>query len=387
MYCPICHFEGNFNLFKKKGEWYPDDDWKCPKCLSSNRHRLIWLIYSEIFKEFKKGKLLHCSPMKCLKERFQNDFEYISIDFLLQETNAFTKADLKMDLRKTSFKNESFDIIICSCIIDQIREKNELAIKELFRILKPNGILFLVPIISEKTRLMEKNWSDRWVKYSLDYFERFKKNNFFVRIIKYNDIENWKDYGLGGTVLALCRKKESKLLVVAHPDDEILWFNPQDFNKIIIAFLKRKDNLQVSEGRKRVLERHPLKEKIECLNLTESGYKRDIRNIEAHVENYEKLIAKLKEKILPYDCIYTHNPWGEYVHPEHIQVNNVIIELAKVPVFAFDGITPITSKKRKMEKINLDLYRKIKEIYLTEKAWTWFKDYEPKAIQPYFQLK
>ncbi|GAG99008.1 unnamed protein product, partial [marine sediment metagenome] len=32
-----------------------------------------------------------------------------------------------------------------------------------------------------------------------------------------------------------------KILIVAHLDDELLWFNPQSFDKIIVAFLGRAD--------------------------------------------------------------------------------------------------------------------------------------------------
>ena len=178
-----------------------------------------------------------------------------------------------------------------------------------------------------------------------------------------------------------------KLLIVAHPDDEILWFNPQSFDRILIVFLEGHHIPRVSEGRKKVLAEHPLREKIKLLNLIETNYQRDVNKRDIFVKNSHLIKEKLKEEIKNVDCIYTHNPWGEYGHPEHIQISSMVVKLAQVPVFAFDGIVPSSFGERKIEKIDLELYRKIKAIYLKHGAWTWHKDYEPKSMQPYFQLK
>ncbi|WP_028389032.1 hypothetical protein [Legionella fairfieldensis] len=41
-----------------------------------------------------------------------------------------------------------------------------------------------------------------------------------------------------------------KVLTVAHPDDEIIWFSPQDFDLIVIAFLVRHDKPSAEYCRK-----------------------------------------------------------------------------------------------------------------------------------------
>lgn len=37
-----------------------------------------------------------------------------------------------------------------------------------------------------------------------------------------------------------------KALIAAHPDDEIIWFSPQDFDLIVIAFLARHPLTKIS---------------------------------------------------------------------------------------------------------------------------------------------
>lgn len=178
-----------------------------------------------------------------------------------------------------------------------------------------------------------------------------------------------------------------KLLITAHPDDELLWFNPLAFDKIIICFLERLDRPDISEARRRVLVRHPLKNKMECLKLTESDYWRNKLNLGEHQKNYQELKKLLRPDIKKAEIIYTHNPWGEYKdHTDHIMVSQVVTELAKVPVFAFDGIIPTTARLTHYEKMDLDFYRKVRDLYIEEGAWTWFKDYEPPIKQSYFQI-
>jgi len=176
-----------------------------------------------------------------------------------------------------------------------------------------------------------------------------------------------------------------KLLIVAHPDDEIIWFNPKDFDKIIICFLDRLDNFKMCLARKRVLKRHPLKDKIQCLGLTESGYWKDKARLKEHQENYQKLKELLKTDIAEATEIYTHNPWGEYNHADHILVSEVVRELAACPVYGLDGKEPTTARERFEIEPDIPLYREIKKIYQEEKAWTWVGDFQPEKTLYYYK--
>ena len=107
-----------------------------------------------------------------------------------------------------------------------------------------------------------------------------------------------------------------------------------------------------------------------------------------YVRNYKLLYSKLF-KILNKDVlVVTHNPWGEYGHPEHIQVNRVIYELSKIKNFEFfvTGFVSTStliyaryfinrlSNDHIKYKTNPELYNTIKKIYEKYNCWTWFQE-------------
>lgn len=177
-----------------------------------------------------------------------------------------------------------------------------------------------------------------------------------------------------------------KILCVAHPDDECLWFNPKGFDKIIMCFMDRADNFKVFLGRRKALGKHPLKDKIVTLNLTESNYQTFKSKREAHVKNYEELVKILKEKLKDADEVWTHNSWGEYQHADHIMVHEAVREATDKPIFVLDGIVGATGKERIEVDMDLDLYKEIKEIYKTTGSWTWRLEYDPPAKQYYYKV-
>ena len=169
----------------------------------------------------------------------------------------------------------------------------------------------------------------------------------------------------------------TRTLILAHPDDEICWFNPEKFDKIIICFSDRLDSYQTFLARKRVAKRHPLRDKIEYLNLTESGYHFDKSCLPAYEKNREDLRELLKDK-LDADEIYTHDPkTGEYGHADHILVGEVVNEMAKCPVYVLDmGADENTPDRIPME-VNSDLFLEIRRIYKEGGCWTWYGKFYP----------
>ena len=167
-----------------------------------------------------------------------------------------------------------------------------------------------------------------------------------------------------------------------------MWFNPQEFDKIIICFLARGDKPQVTTGRMKMLEIHPLKHKIICLNLFESNYRVKKENYAEHHFNYITLQKKLLELNLNPTEIYTHNPWGEYGHPDHILVHQAVVATfgLKSDIYCFDGIEPTTPLLLEERKIDLAFYNKVKKLYQDNNCWTWDDNYMPKETQHYFKV-
>jgi len=207
--CPICGFEGDFIENRKKDKSHPHKELSCPNCRSVGRHRMIWLTYNKLKEKGGfSGRMLHCSPMRCLKEKFVNDFTYISIDFPPRESKlGVTKADLNQDLRNTSFGDNYFDVIVCVAVLDDIKE-TEQAIKEIYRIIKPGGTAFItVPIYkNEESKRMEKPELNNWWRCGLDFFQKYIDAGFKVDVIKNIHIEDYERYGLTEDYLALCHK-------------------------------------------------------------------------------------------------------------------------------------------------------------------------------------
>jgi len=145
-----------------------------------------------------------------------------------------------------------------------------------------------------------------------------------------------------------------KCLIVAHPDDEILWFNPEEYDQIIIVFLGRKDKPEQEAARLQAIKEHPLADRITCLGLTESNFWRDKSQTDHHNRNYRDLCKYLQD--IKAESVTTHNAAGEYEHADHILVHNACMATLNCPV---NGKNP-------------DIYRKAKAVYERNGCWTWY---------------
>ncbi len=134
-------------------------------------------------------------------------------------------------------------------------------------------------------------------------------------------------------------------LVVAHPDDEILWFSAviSKVDRVIVCFLGNPEFPDRGEARKRVLENHPVPH-VECLDLDvpltrnwadwsnpieyEYGLLPAPEVRDRYEESFHVLRARLREELTGCRNVFTHNPWGEYGHDMHIQVHRVVRLLA-----------------------------------------------------------
>ena len=195
------------------------------------------------------------------------------------------------------------------------------------------------------------------------------------------------------------------VLVLAHPDDEIIFTNSilKRVDKTIICFQDVPKEILISKGRYKSALNYPIKNFFQ-LGLTQSRFSNKIINwrkpletkygIEGYLnkndykKNYKLLFEKL-EKILTKDCVViTHNPWGEYGHPEHIQVNRVISKLAlkirfEFFVTGFVSTSTLEYSRLLMNRLSrnfikyetdIEIYKSIKKLYDKNLCWTWFND-------------
>jgi predicted SAM-dependent methyltransferase len=105
----------------------------------------------------RKVKVLHFAPEKIITKLFTS---FKNVDYLSADIDP-SKAMVKEDITKVSFPDNSFDIIFCSHVLEHIPD-DRLAMRELYRILKPQGFAILqVPIKDVfNNRIIDKTYED-----------------------------------------------------------------------------------------------------------------------------------------------------------------------------------------------------------------------------------
>ncbi len=141
--CPICGWTG----MRFRTNWHPIKarfDCVCPKCGSYERHRLSYYLLKDRLKNI--GDVFHVAPEPMIEKWLKkHSRSYISGD--IDEGSA----DRKEDLTALSFKDESFDLIYCSHVLEHIPADIE-ALKEIYRVLKSGGLAIVqVPIWGEES--------------------------------------------------------------------------------------------------------------------------------------------------------------------------------------------------------------------------------------------
>ena len=188
--------DSNYSKFLSYGYKTVRKNALCPGTLSLERHRLLWL-YLDKETDFLNSnlKVLHVAPEQVFYKKFKKlkNWEYFTFDL-----NS-PIADIKGDLISTNFKDEYFDLIICNHVLEHI-EDDKLALNEIYRILKYNGISILqVPMnvkrknTFEDSSIKSKNQREKYFgqydhvrEYGLDFKDRVEEAGFEVEMINYS---------------------------------------------------------------------------------------------------------------------------------------------------------------------------------------------------------
>ncbi len=205
-------------------------------------------------------------------------------------------------------------------------------------------------------------------------------------------------------------------VVVAHPDDEILWASSilENADKIIICFNNLPSNNKLSSSRSKLQLKYPLRNAY-FLNIDEASVNSQKVYFEKKYETiygikgkknqneYKKSFLELTNSLANYlsniDTVYTHSPWGEYGNVDHIQIFNVIKNLSEIysyKIFIFGSfaaknyeymkskISLITSSQK--FPVNKSIYQSIKKLYIKCNCWTWDKNYNLNDYDIFFEI-
>ena len=157
-YCPCCDIRlrsfVNGGYDKRPSFYNPErykntnQDIQCPICISFPRHRILarWM---EKHKGIIYGEILYFAPEKGISLWLKrNGIEYTTADL-------FKKADLKIDIENTGLLDASYDIIIANHVLEHVDDFRK-ALKEMYRILRPNGCFICSFPMDPKVELLDE---------------------------------------------------------------------------------------------------------------------------------------------------------------------------------------------------------------------------------------
>ena len=192
--------------------------------------------------------------------------------------------------------------------------------------------------------------------------------------------------------------------MVAHPDDEVLWLSSVlgSAQLVIFCFGDVFGRPRVSASRRRAIGALPLPGLIDLKvpesgsgfavdwarpRLTETGIAiADRAAGDRYEANFAALVGSLRTALAGCEAVFTHNPWGEYGHAEHIQVHRAVAALQPelgytiwfsnyVGSASWRLAEDIASRPCRTDRRavvpDLQLARRLKAIYLRNGAWTW----------------
>lgn len=215
-YCPVC--DNRSREFQEFGR-VPRKNALCPHCGSLERHRFVWLYFNKRTDLFdgRPKKMLHVAPEKCfehiLRKRLGDN--YITADLLDPHVM------VKMDIMDIQYPDESFDVIYCCHVLEHIPDDRQ-AMREFYRVLKPNGwAILLVPVyldidetiedpsvMDPDERLQVFGQEDHVRKYGPDFFDRLREAGFNVTITKVSDIVSMADAEYMGITRGRCGDRD-----------------------------------------------------------------------------------------------------------------------------------------------------------------------------------
>lgn len=217
--CPICG--SRRRRFLPYGYVRSREDALCPRCLSLERHRMLWLwIERESDLMQRLPRLLHIAPevslMKHFKRIYRGTEGYITADL------ESPLADMHFDVQDIPLADRSVDVVICNHLFEHVAD-DRLAMRELYRIMRHGGWgIMVVPEdrtrehtfeddsitdAAERTRLFGQ-YDHRRI-YGRDYDERLREAGFVVERVDYAaklTADERSRYAVAGDDMVIVRK-------------------------------------------------------------------------------------------------------------------------------------------------------------------------------------
>jgi SAM-dependent methyltransferase len=190
--CPCCGWSGRaFRSFGRRQR----RNAKCPECDALERHRALLLFLRDRTNLFRDDvRLLHFAPETSISKVIRS---YANINYVTTDLYR-SRVSVKMDIVDLLFRDGVFDFILCSHVLEHIPDDRQ-AIRELYRVLKPQGVaLVLVPLFHDLVQTFEDpsitnpderarvfGQSNHVRQPGRDYHHRLEEAGFIVDIVDY----------------------------------------------------------------------------------------------------------------------------------------------------------------------------------------------------------
>ena len=172
--CPVCG--SRYRRFMPYGYVQSRANALCPKCLSLERHRLLWLYLTretDLLTSFPRT--LHIAPEVCIMRHLKPHFKGHPGQYVTADLES-PLADLHFDVQQIPLADDSVDVILCNHLLEHVADDRR-ALHELYRILKPGGWgILLSPV--------EPDYDHRRI-YGADYTDRLREAGFEAADIDY----------------------------------------------------------------------------------------------------------------------------------------------------------------------------------------------------------
>ena len=202
-------------------------------------------------------------------------------------------------------------------------------------------------------------------------------------------------------------------IVMAHPDDEVLWAGSalRAAGKIVLVYGPMQSAPKLTEGRRVAMAAFPLPS-LDWLEMRESEvydsacwpnarevpyglYPYPVLRLlrgfdpQRYRDGFVRLQDRLRGRLAGMRNVIVHSPWGEYGHEDHVQVFRAVAALAEemqfrvwVPGYFADKSEALMRRNLRFfgaptapMPIDKALAEEISQIYKRTSTWTWFDEY------------
>lgn len=225
--CPCCGWEGRKFFYLDCG-WFIVPEVECPSCHAHERHRLLRLLFDKAPPKFLQPanepvKILYFAPEPHFLKLLHNNknLKIVFTDYAPLAISNVSPPKFVADIHSLPLPNETFDAVICIHVLEHVKD-DIAALKELHRILKPNGeLLLMVPFMMDQTETIEYGAPRTDI---FDHVRGYSPLDFKNRLAPFEFIEIKSDTILSPSeidkhkipdsqIIYLCKKKITPLLI------------------------------------------------------------------------------------------------------------------------------------------------------------------------------